>query len=155
MSNYSAWNPSLVWQPVFCRSSGRCCSMALPYWAAHTCCRSSPSTCSPYTITTAEVKLHISKHALVVITQQKLFQSFNMNNILFCFFYTHEYNLESELSLCLGGRFSNLVSVCQVKKEKCGLFYTSRALPSVLACLHFWFNAAPSCSEKHPQVHIQ
>lgn len=54
--NYTAWSPSLEWPAVSCRSSGRCCSMARLCWAAHTCCRSSPSTCSPFTTTTAGVR---------------------------------------------------------------------------------------------------
>lgn len=53
--NYPAWSPSPEWPAVSCRSSGRCCSTARPCWAARTCCRSSPSTCSPSTTTTAGV----------------------------------------------------------------------------------------------------
>lgn len=57
--NYTAWSPFLELPAVFCRSSGRCCSTGCPCWAALTCYRLSPSTCSPFTTATAEV-LHSS-----------------------------------------------------------------------------------------------
>lgn len=54
----AGWNPSLRWRAESYRSSGHCSSMVQPYWAAHTCYRLSPLTCSPYTMLRAKVMLH-------------------------------------------------------------------------------------------------
>lgn len=117
--NYSAWNPSLEWQAVFCRSSGRCCSMALPYWAAHTCCRSSPSTCSPYTITTAEVKLHISKHTPLLSSLHNKY-CFKVVTWLLFFLYTWiQCHGCGSTTLSVFVRWRGRSAVCFTRAEHC------------------------------------
>lgn len=129
VSNYSAWNLSPEWQAVFCRSSGRCCSTVLPCWAAHTCCRSSPSTCSPYTITTAEVKLHIFKHAPLLLSLHNKYCFRALTWFCFGFIFIH-INTMSWLwinfllikpCLCLAGEEGEVRSVLHEQSTALGL----------------------------------